>query len=272
VAFTEGYESVFYLDVYTSKPSTLVPTADDDQPRDALTNELLKGSFVGFPRTNPDVDDGEDDEDPVVEEDERFPKGSKTKKTMDFVLEKNKEAYRLKAAPKCGHCGEAVGVVVEDKFEGSFYPTEEDGKIHAECYDEYRLGKAPKCFFCSEPVSSVGDHFSGRFFPMEQGKLHEECDEAYRRSVADTCGHCGEVVGFVVEGQFEGSFYPTDHDGKIHVECYDEYRLGKAPSCIFCSKPVTSVGGEFSGKFYDMDEGKLHAECIDAFEEAQENA
>jgi len=177
---------VFYLDVYTSKPSTLVPTADDDQPRDALTNELLKGSFVGFPRTNPDGENGEDDEDEpvVVEEDERVPKGGKkkTKKTMDFVLEKNKEAYRLKAAPKCGHCGEAVGVVVEGKFEGSFYPTEDDGKIHVECYDEYRLGKAPSCIFCSKPVTSVGGEFSGKFYDMDEGKLHAECIDAYEEA------------------------------------------------------------------------------------------
>ena len=55
-AWDEGWESQYYLNVYTAAPSELHPCSDSDVPRDAVTGEVLKGDLVGFTG-----DDGETD-------------------------------------------------------------------------------------------------------------------------------------------------------------------------------------------------------------------
>ena len=55
-AWEEGWESQYFLNVYTTAPSELHPCSDSDVPRDAVTGEVLKGDLVGFTG-----DDGETD-------------------------------------------------------------------------------------------------------------------------------------------------------------------------------------------------------------------
>jgi len=188
VAWSQGYESRYDLEVYTSGRSTLEPCKDDDLPKDVVTGELLKGDVLCF---------------------------NKPDGTRAYVLKKNQEAYKLSTAPKCTHCNEPIT--------GKFYNTD-DGKIREECYDNYRLQKAPKCFLCSKPISDVGGLFSGTYYTIEdKGKLHEECHDEYRLSAAPKCFLCSKPISDV-GGLFSGTYYTIEDKGKLHEECHDAFR------------------------------------------------
>jgi len=237
VAMREGFEGLYYMYVYTSTPSRLVAFRDEDVPTDAVTGEILRDQILSFER----------------------PDG-----THAFVLKKNKEAYLLSTADKCGFCKEPVGVMVEGRYDGTFYRTGNE-KIHAECWNDYQVAKATMCIQCGKGITAVGGMFCGGYFDIEgKGAVHSECHDDFMLSTADKCGFCKEPVGVVVDGKYDGRFYRTD-DGKIHSECYDDYQVARAPTCLHCSKAITAIGGTFSGSYYPVDGGKVHEECNDAF-------
>lgn len=196
VAKNEGHESIFYLDVYTSAPSTLVACSDEDLPRDPTTNELLKGPVVHFSDSN------------------------------TFVLAKNQDAYQVSRAPKCAHCGKAV-TSAGGKFSGSYYPASDGtGKVHSECWEAYQLLQAPKCVVCAQAVTAAGGKFSGTFYSVDEGsgKVHEECWDAYQISKAPPCVLCGKGITSA-GGHFSGSYYPArEGTGKVHEECWETYK------------------------------------------------
>ena len=196
VCFKEGFESIFTLCVYTSGPSRLTACDDADVPVDPVTGERLKGRILCF----------END-------------GSKV-----FVQAENVGAYMAKTAPKCGHCGGPVAAM-EGQFDGRYYTTD-DGKVHAECYDEYKIAHAPICDHCGGPVAAIEGKFDGRYYTTDDGKVHTECYDEYLIAKAPKCEHCGEPV-IAIEGHFNGSYYSTDGEGKVHVECFDEYCQSK---------------------------------------------
>jgi hypothetical protein len=104
----------------------------------------------------------------------------------------------------------------------------------------WRQDSAPASIPVDYDYSSSEGHNSNNLLPSDLKKCYQ-------------CNH-------LIEG---GSRCHTTDDGKVHAgACYDVYRLTKAGVCGHCSKPVTSVGGEFSGKFFRTPAGiQIHEEC-----------
>ena len=151
-----GHEGVFYLDVYTSAPSSLEALSTNDFPLDPVTGEILKHPIVsldapikatvvndGENNNNNDDDDDDDDDggkeaqwrgDQTVAMDEQKRRKKDIKKKV-FVMQKNLAAYRKAVAEKCALCGEPVGLHIDggEASQKTFYNST-GGRIHAECY------------------------------------------------------------------------------------------------------------------------------------------
>ena len=89
-----GWESQYWLDVYTSSASELHPCSDTDLPRDAVTGEVLTGeAYIRY-----ETEDGH----------------------KDYFLQSHTDAYRAMKAQKCVFCSEPI-MHVSGKFSGSYF-------------------------------------------------------------------------------------------------------------------------------------------------------
>jgi len=202
VTWNEGYESMFYIDVYTDCKSKVIACNDCDLPRDPTTGELLKGSIVSYEN-----------------------KGKKI-----FLLEKNKQKYLKSSADICKHCNKPImptkGTILgTGKFSGRYYTLDNGDKIHAECWDNYNKKNADKCLYCKAPIMAIKGKFSGAFYKIKDddsggGKVHDECMTKYELKKAPRCFRCKKPI--VAGGIFSGSYYDIEGKGKIHKECYDK--------------------------------------------------
>ena len=160
-AWDEGWESQYFLNVYTATPSELHPCSDSDVPRDAVTGEVLKGDLVSFT--------GEDGE-------------------KDFVLARSFLGGRGRGV----YHPPDTFALPSDAFL-TLCPI----RSHQ---DEYRKLKADKCVFCNEPVTGAGGKFSGSYFqvdakgdseggrhPYPSGKVHKEVSPRHSFATALRC-------------------------------------------------------------------------------------
>ena len=247
VTWNEGYESMFYIDIYTNCKSELIACNDNDLPRDPTTGELLKGSIISY-----------DDKD-----------GKKV-----FLLEKNQKKYLKQSSDICKHCNKPImptkgNVLGMGKFSGRYYTLDNGDKIHAECWDSYNKRNADKCIYCNAPIMEVKGKFSGSFFTINEpgfnGKVHEECMAKFQQKIAPKCLYCKKSI-CKIAGKFSGTFYTIPDEngkngGKVHEECMGKYQLKNAPRCFKCKKPIVA-GGLFSGSYYTIEgKGKIHKEC-----------
>ncbi|KAI9913475.1 hypothetical protein PsorP6_006754 [Peronosclerospora sorghi] len=244
------YPLSFSMTLFTSKPTAVVPVSDTSSlPVCCICQKALSGTFRTFTQEQngqqkvdrvcqgPCVEAYRACHTPVCADcqlrievvPDRFSGRMFTLPDGSSVHAECIDAYQIRTAEKCIHCGHAIAAIA-GQFDGKYYQVQ-GGKCHGECMEAYQLATAQRCVHCHEPVIKLAGKFDGRFYKIEGERLvHFECWEPYQHSVAPKCVHCAQAI-LQIPGRFDGRFYElASGSGKVHFECWSAYqKVATAP-------------------------------------------